>query len=302
MNDAGTPSAVFVGLCTLDIIQLVDHVPARNEKLTARRQTVAAGGPATNAAATFAHLGGFATLLTAVGRHPLTAGIRSDLDEVKVRLVDWATSRTSPPSVSSIMVTEATGERAVVSTNAVADPITAHGNLNDIVESADAVQIDGHHPDLGLAAVTAARAARRLTVLDAGSWKPGTEKLLPFLDVVAYSADFHPPGTGGGDDIATFLRDYGVTWIALTRGADSVRWWAPGAAGEVSVPEAPVVDTLGAGDVFHGALTYGLASAAGQPLDPDRFAGLLDDAARVASAACGFFGTRTWMAGPDQTG
>lgn len=42
------PEGLFVGLCTLDVIQLVDHVPAPDEKLTAREQTVAAGGPAAN--------------------------------------------------------------------------------------------------------------------------------------------------------------------------------------------------------------------------------------------------------------
>lgn len=51
------PDGLFVGLCTLDVIQLVDHVPAPDEKLTAREQTVAAGGPAANAAVTFAYLG-----------------------------------------------------------------------------------------------------------------------------------------------------------------------------------------------------------------------------------------------------
>jgi sugar/nucleoside kinase (ribokinase family) len=299
MSSAGTPSAVFVGLCTLDIIQLVDHVPTGNEKLTARRQTVAAGGPATNAAATFAHLGGRATLLTGVGRHPLTAGIRSDLDELKVRLVDQAASRTAPPSVSSIMVTAATGERAVVSTNATTDRLTAPEDLDALVREADAVQVDGHHPHLALAALTAARAAGRPTVLDAGSWKPGTERLLPLLDVVACSADFRPPGTDGPDGASTFLRDHGVPWVAVTRGAGPVRWWAPDAAGEVPAPAVTVVDTLGAGDVFHGALTYGLSALAGEPLDAGRFVRLLGHAARIASTACASFGTRAWMSDPE---
>jgi sugar/nucleoside kinase (ribokinase family) len=64
----------------------------------------------------------------------------------------------------------------------------------------------------------------------------------------------------------------------------------------------PVVDTLGAGDVFHGALTYGLASIVGHQLEATRFAGLLGNAARVASTACASFGTRAWMAAPDPTG
>src|SRR4051812_30303169 len=110
-----TPRGLFAGLCTLDIVQLVDHVPGDDEKVTARRQTVAAGGPATNAAVTFAHLGGRATLLSAVGGHPLAAGIRADLERMGVELVNLATDDEGPPAVSAIMVTARTGARAVVS-------------------------------------------------------------------------------------------------------------------------------------------------------------------------------------------
>lgn len=95
----GAPRGLFVGLCTLDVIQLVDHAPGANEKLTAREQVVAAGGPAANAAVAFAHLGGAATLLTAIGRHPLGVAVAADLDRLGVTVVDWRRTRSSrPPS------------------------------------------------------------------------------------------------------------------------------------------------------------------------------------------------------------
>lgn len=73
------PQGLFVGLCTVDVIQLVDHVPSSDEKLTAREQVVAAGGPAANAAVTFSHLGGGARLLTGIGSHPLGVAAAADL-------------------------------------------------------------------------------------------------------------------------------------------------------------------------------------------------------------------------------
>ena len=66
------PGALFAGLCTLDIIQAVASVPGPNEKVTALDKTVAAGGPAANAAVAFAFLGGGATLLAA-GAVPVPA-------------------------------------------------------------------------------------------------------------------------------------------------------------------------------------------------------------------------------------
>ncbi|KKD01845.1 PfkB family carbohydrate kinase, partial [Streptomyces sp. WM6386] len=89
-----------------------------NEKLTSRRQIIAAGGPAANAAAAFSHLGGAARLLTAIGSHPLGLGATADLHRLGVTVADLTPDWAEPPAVSSIMVTASTGERAVASTNA----------------------------------------------------------------------------------------------------------------------------------------------------------------------------------------
>jgi sugar/nucleoside kinase (ribokinase family) len=278
--------ALFVGLCTLDVIQLVDHVPASNEKLRALDQLVAAGGPATNAAVTHAHLGGSATLLTALGRHPLTAGIRADLAESAVRVVDLTPDATTPPPVSTVLVTAATGDRAVASTNATGRsvPVPAPPDLDALVRAAHAVELDGHHMPLALATARAARAAGRLTVLDAGSWKDGTADLLPYIDVAVCSADFHPPGTSTPREVLAHLRAQGVRWPAMSRGPSPILL----PDGEVPVPPTPVADTLGAGDILHGALTYHLT--AGTP-----FPQALREAAATAARACASFGTRAWM-------
>ena len=54
---------LFVGLVTLDLIYLANSAPQNNQKIVATDYTVAAGGPATNAAVTFSHLGNQATVL-----------------------------------------------------------------------------------------------------------------------------------------------------------------------------------------------------------------------------------------------
>lgn len=286
------PKVVLAGLSTLDIIQLVEKYPADNEKTTALRQTVAAGGPATNAAATIAHLGGLATLLTAVGSHSLGAGIVADLAGLGVRLVDLAAAEPGAPTVSSIVVSAGSGNRAVVSTNAGSRRLTIP-DLDELVAGADAVQVDGHYPELAKAILAAARRHGVPTLIDAGSWKPVTPELLPLLDVVVCSADFQPPGVATARDVALFLADQGVRWIAITRGAEPVLRWTGSGFAEQPVPRTAVVDTLGAGDVFHGALS--LAVASGWPLSDDRFVTALDAASAVAARSCASFGTRAWM-------
>lgn len=287
------PVGLFVGLCTLDVIQLVDHVPGADEKLTAREQTVAAGGPAANAAATFAHLGGAATLLTAIGSHPLGVAVAADLGELGVTVVDLAADSVEPPAVSSVLVTASSGDRAVASTNAMGYRLTPPDDLDTLVAACHIVEFDGHHRELAVAAARAARAAGRRTVLDGGSWKAGTEKLLTSIDVAVCSADFHPPGTNTPTDTLRFLRDHGVGWSAVSRGGRPIVWAGPDSGGTVDVPAVRVADTLGAGDVLHGALTHRLALQGA--LTSRGFAEALRGAAAAASQACASFGTRAWM-------
>ena len=289
----GRPRGLFVGLCTLDVVQLVDRVPGPDEKLTARDQLVTAGGPAANAAVTFAHLGGAARLLTAVGSHALGETVRADLEGAGVAVTDLAAGRDAPPAVSSVLVTAGTGERAVASTNARAHRLAPPPDLDALLSACDIVQFDGHHPALALATARAARAAGRRTVLDGGSWKPGTEDLLPYIDVAVCSAAFRPPGATGPDGTLRFLRDRGVTWTAVSHGPHPLVWAGPDGGGTVEVPAVHVVDTLGAGDVLHGALSHGLTRHTGLT-GPD-FATALRAAAAAAARSCTSFGTRAWM-------
>ncbi|MEU6374995.1 PfkB family carbohydrate kinase [Streptomyces sp. NPDC046909] len=291
-----TPVGLFVGLCTLDVIQLVDHVPTSDEKLTARDQAIAAGGPAANAAAVFSHLGGAARLLTAIGSHPLGLAAAADLHDLGVTVTDLAASSMDPPAVSSILVTASTGERAVASTNATAHRLTPPDDLDALVAACDIVQFDGHHTELALAAARAAQALGRPTVLDAGSWKDGTWDLLPSIDVAVCSADFRPPGAAGTPTrTLRFLREQGVAWSAVSQGGGPIVWAGPDGGGTVEVPEVRVADTLGAGDFLHGALTHHLALRG--ELTSGGFVEALRAAAVVASRACTSFGTRAWMRG-----
>lgn len=298
---------LFVGLCVLDVIQSVERVPGADEKVAALRQTVAAGGPATNAAATFAALGGDAVLVTGVGRHPLADGIRGDLAGVgggtgSVRLVDAEAERTSPPSVSSVWVTASTGERAVVSTNAVGSALTPPPGLADLVGEADVVLVDGHHMDVARLAAGRARELGRVVVLDGGSWKDGTDALLRDVDIAVCSTAFRPPEAGG--DVVAYLLDRGVRFAAVSRGALPILWGARGESGtgsvvrgEVAVPaDVRVVDTVGAGDVLHGALAHAVAEwRSDRPWEHGAFVAALRFAAETASRSCEAFGTRDWM-------
>lgn len=284
------PRGIFAGLATLDVIHRIDAPPGPNQKITANAQFVAAGGPAANAAVTFAALGGEAMLLTALGQGTIADTITAELREQGVEVIDIAPALRDVAPVSSVAVLEATGERSVIGGDATGlrapRPDTDH--VRELLAGADVVLLDGHHPELARAVRDAAQHAALPSVLDAGRWKPIMDELVGAVTDVVASADFRTPAAGTAEDTATELQSRGATTVVTTAGPDPVQWWQRGRRGELPVPQIQAVDTLGAGDVFHGAYAYALAAGADVE-ERIRFA------AEVAAIRCSMVGPRSWL-------
>ena len=280
-------NGLFVGLTTLDIIYLSETVPKSNEKVVAIDQVIAAGGPATNAAVTFRYCGDQAFLLSVIGNHPLAQLIITDLVTYGVEAVDLDPERATSPAVSSIIITRANGNRAVISINAVKSQITPNRIPRDILTDIDIVLLDGHQ--LAIAEIIAQQARQKNipVVLDGGSWKPGLEKILPNVDYAICSANFYPPHCSNSQAIFTHLQNLGISHIAITQGEKPIKYYNNEKLGELAVPIIHAVDTLGAGDIFHGAFCYYILR--------ENFEDSLIAAAKIASGACQYFGTRNWL-------
>lgn len=269
-----------MGLTTLDIIYLTPTIPAQNAKIVAVDQAIASGGPATNAAVTFSHLGNQAILVGVVGNHPVSQIIRADLESYEIEILDLNPERHEAPPVSSIMVTQATGERAVISINALKSQAPAHLLPPDILKDITIVLIDGHQMAVSRAMAQKATKSQIPVVLDGGSWKPGLEEVLPFVDYAICSANFQPPK----GDVFTYLSQIGIPHIAITQGEKPIQYLTNSERGELAVPQIKAVDTLGAGDIFHGAFCHYICH--------QDFIPALRAAAKIASHSCQFFGTR----------
>ncbi len=240
------PSVLACGLTTLDLVQLVDRVPGPDEKLVASGLLVSSGGPAANAAVTATALGAPARLVSRVGSGSIGRLAAEDLAAHGVALIDLAGPGDSP-AVSTVLVTASTGERAVVSVNATltasggGDPWHPHGaaagsRLDEALDGIAAVLVDGHHLDLALPLVAAARARGILVLLDGGSWKPGLDELLAQVDVAVLSADFALPGLSAGESSLVRVAALGPVAVARSHGPAPIELLADGALVTVEVP------------------------------------------------------------------
>ena len=258
---------VCCGLTTVDVTQVVERVPGPDEKVVASSLAVEVGGPAANAARTAAALGAPTTLLTALGTGALAGLARAELATAGVTVLDLADD--GAPPVSTVLVTRRTGERAVVSTNAVGRRVAAPPP--DALDGAGALLVDGHLLGAQVSLATAARARGAAVILDGGSWKDGLEALLAHVDLAVLSADLVPPGltrtvrTLDDDTVLAAVARLGPALVARSHGGGPVAVLHDGARTELSVPAVEVVDTLGAGDVLHGATAAALAAGATWP-------------------------------------
>ncbi|MET0788567.1 MAG: PfkB family carbohydrate kinase [Cellulomonas sp.] len=290
---AARPFLVCCGLATLDVVQVVDRVPGADEKVVARSLDVTFGGPAANAAATAVALGVRTRLVTALGSGPVADLVRDGLVRAGVDVVDLVAGRAGSPAVSTVLVTAATGERAVVSVNATGLADLPAPDV-DLLEGATAVLVDGHHLEAGLTLAAAARGRGIPVLLDGGSWKPGLDRLLAVVDHAVLSADFAlPDGPAATDDLLDRVAALGPATVARSAGAGPLRVRVSGpderaAWSAVVPPGVQVVDTLGAGDVLHGATAAALASGRG-------IVAALEEGVRQASESVRWPGALGWV-------
>lgn len=276
---------LFVGLMTLDLVYLVTELPQRNQKIVALEDSMTAGGPAANAAVTFSHLGNSATLLSSMGEHPSRQLVLADLQSVAI--ADLTPNRTQSLPISSILVTQSTGERAIVSRNAVQAQAAVTAIPANILKETEIVLIDGHQMAVGQVIAEQAKVQKIPVVVDGGSWKAGFEQVLPYVDYAICSANFCPPHCSNVTEVFAYLTALEIPHIALTNGSQPIQYFHQGSRGQISVPKIQPVDTLGAGDIFHGAFCHFILHT--------NFLDALTQAADVAGRSCQSFGTRQWM-------
>lgn len=284
------PSGLFVGLATLDIFYQVDEFLERNKKAFANHSLVTSGGPATNAAITFKYLGGKATLLTALGTSETARIIKNDIRQLGVEVIDVLNSDQSEPVVASIISSSSNGDRTVLTTR-----LNGLGKVEqsffENVGDYDFVLLDGYFPELYLPASERAKINKIPVILDGGSWKPNLEKVLWNCDYALVSANFHPPSTSNSDDVFEFIRSHEIIFSAITHGGNKIQMEERGLKNFVIPPKIKAIDTLGAGDIFHGAFAYYFALG-------NNFSESIKLASSVAAFSCRTFGTREWMETP----
>ena len=124
------------------------------------------------------------------------------------------------------------------------------------------LHLDGEFAGAALEAARAVKDSGGLVTMDLGSPKPGSEKLLPLVDILVVSRQCAQAWVGAEDteEAAPYFLERGAGAVVQTRGADGA-WYEDGSqAFHQPGFDVKAEDTTGAGDVFCGGLLHALLS------------------------------------------
>ena len=282
-----------VGAAVLDTIFRVHELPKGEGKILPSQMVQIAEGMAASAAYAIVRLGGSASLWGAVGTDETGKRIRGDLAHDGIDVSEMTIVAGAPSAISTILLDDR-GDRLIVPfydtrLHATLPPVTRAeiGRFN-------AVLVDVRWPALALEVLKLAREAGIPAILD------GDVAPVETLERLAHEADriiFSEPAARSlcdlreeGELVRTLAARFPHALVCVTFGPGGAYWQDLPNQTLFHQPALPIVpvDTLAAGDAFHGAFALGIAEG----LD-------VGNAVRLGSVAaalkCTVFGGRIGM-------
>ena len=256
---------IGLGMATLDILVRLSELPTWEQGTRFSAIAIDGGGPVATAIAAVARLGVSAGYVGIYGNDRLGEIKLQTLTECGID-VRRAVRRSKPENeIVLVSVHEQTGERVFTGAKAFWDnQLVAEELDRDYILQADVLHLDGYHPEAARVAAAWMRQAGKTVVLDGSATRtpvpPRMRALVAQADVLICGSGFGPMLTGREDvwDIGRAILDMGPRVVVQTEGK----------AGSYTVTrddhfhtpsfDVDVVDTTGAGDVFHGAYSVGM--------------------------------------------
>lgn len=260
---------IGLGVSTVDLVALVDHLPAQEEVQRAIEMVVQGGGPIATAMVAAARLGARVAMLDSIGDDWRGKLI---LDEFARENVFAGNVRVHPNHTSStacILVNQADGARAIVYAPGTAPELTPADLPRAAIEQAKFLHVNGRHWNACLQAIEWARAAKVQVSFDGGAYRyrPAIRELVPLANVCIVAHEFATQYTGETDvrKSAEALLTVGPSLVVITGGSQGS--WISTREGRFFHQPAfrfpKTIDTTGCGDSYHGAFLFGLLRAWG---------------------------------------
>jgi sulfofructose kinase len=257
-----------------DIVMRVDAFPAPGTKAQASDFIITVGGQSGNAAIAVARLGARTHYAGALGDKDdaIANAVLAALEREGINCSGAVRLPGAMTSVSLIMIDKA-GEKMIASRRGEGLMHATPADTRALVAGVDAVLLDNRYPNFVMPILQAAKARGIPRVLDLDKEASLDDVLLTGSSHVISSTEALS-GTTGLRDPAEGLLKLGAHvqgFLAVTNGPDGVYWLDSGKIRHMDAFRVDAIDTLGAGDTFHGGFTLRLVET-GNVIEAMRFA------------------------------
>jgi sulfofructose kinase len=234
------PIVLCAGIAVEDFIFKVDRFPAPGAKIYAETLTATMGGCAANAAVAVARLEGRARFAGPVGTDDASRRIIEGLTRAGVETSGIVAVDGGSVSVSGIFI-DSDGEKMVATRRGEKLAGALPRDPARMVADVDVVMADNRFPEFIAPILQAARRRGIPVVLHGDRAAEPSDPLFDIASHVVFSSEA--------------LRAF----LAVTNGPEDIFWLEDGAPRRMPAFAIAAIDTLGAGDVFHGAFALALA-------------------------------------------
>jgi sulfofructose kinase len=250
---------VGVGLNATDTLIALPAFPARGSKTEYSGSSVLPGGQVATTVVACQHWG-LSTRYVGIVGDDAAANLHRDAFAqagVETHLI----SVPGGASPQSLILVDAGGERTVMCRRDERVALKPADLEREWIVNARALHVDGYDTEAATVAAGWARSAGVPVIADLDELYPGVEKLLESVDYLIVSRDI-PGRLMKEPDLERSLRQmqrrYNCRLAAATLGEDGVLAWDGKHLHHISAYSVAVVDTTGAGDIFHAGFIYGL--------------------------------------------
>ena len=250
---------VGVGLNATDTLIAVPSYPERGSKVEYQSASVLPGGQVATAVVACQRWG-LSTRYVGILGDDSAAALHQEAfarEGVESQLI------TVPGGASpqSLILVDGGGERTVLCRSDERVALKPAHLKRAWITQARALHVDGYDTEAATQAAVWARAAGIPVIADLDELYPGIETLLEYVDYLIVSRDI-PARLTQEPDLEIALRQmhrrYGCRLTAATLGHEGVLAWDGQQLHQAPAYRVSVVDTTGAGDIFHAAFIYGL--------------------------------------------
>lgn len=294
-------NVVGVGMSTLDVLIRLNDMPQWDTRAPIYGFRLEGGGPVATALAAVAKLGVPCGYVGVAGNDEAARVKLQSLRDVGVDLSQMQIADAPEDQVVIVYVHAETGERAFSGVNNLGRTQLDVAKLDkDYILQADILHLEGYHPEAALQAATWMKAAGKTVVLDGskttGRVRDTMRALVPYVDVLISGSGFAQGLTGKTDTWDALEAELGMgPRIAVqTEGENGAFTVTAEERFHTPAFNCKVVDTTGAGDVFHGAYIVGLIKG-WTPRQCAQFA------TAVSALKCGKLGGRAGIPTWDET-